>query len=675
MKPDFSGYATKAGVQCSDGLTIMPGAFAHQDQQRVPLVWQHGHSNVENVLGHAILEDRKDGVYAHAFFNDTKTAQHAKTMVAHKDVVSLSIWANGLKKRADHVMHGIIREVSLVLSGANPGALIEHVELKHADGSIQELDTDIIIHSGEELDLDPPDPEKVEDTTKKTEGEPKKDDSDTGDPKDPNYELGHAATLDENATLKDVIDSMNEAQKDVLNFMVGQALESAGSNSAEHSNLNQEGIEHTMSRTNVFETGAGSAPAKDRHIISHDAMKTIVQEGNRLGSLRKAVEEYAGEHLEHGITDIDQLFPDPRTLGDTPEWTKRRTEWVNDLLTSVSKSPFSRIRTMSADITETEARAKGYIKGTLKKEEFFSVARRVTTPVTIYKKQALDRDDIIDITDFDVVAWLKAEMRVMLDEELARAILIGDGRDISDEDKISESNIRPIAKDHELYTTVVNVNVNDASSSMNEVADAMLMNRSKLRGTGTPNFYTTETWIARFLMTRELDSGRRMYKNLEELAMELRVAKIIPVEVMEDEPELIGVLVNPVDYVLGADKGGAVSMFDDFDIDYNKNKYLIETRCSGALRKMKSAMSFFSRAGSEVLVAPVMPTFDPETGALTITDTAHIVYKNQAGTTLNNAGSPYTVPTGQTWTITAFPATGYYVATSDDDNWEFKHEA
>lgn len=666
MKPDFSGYATKAGIRCSDGRTITPDAFKDQHQQRVPLVWQHGHSDPKNVLGHCILEHRDDGMYAYAFFNGTDPAVHAATLVEKKDINHLSIWANNLIEKAGQVLHGIIREVSLVLAGANPGAVIESVTLRHSDGALELQDDEGIIHTGLPLDVE------MWHAADDDEG-----DDDEGD--------------EDEDTIQDVYDSMNEEQKTVLHYMVGQALEQGksaaqsatndgttttttvltnfnnGTTNSATSGENKEG--KTMVHHNVFESGG-----KERNsgpVISHDDMQSIFENAKRVGSLKTAVMDYVKDKgLQHGINDIDVLFPEAKTINDTPEWISRRMEWVADLLGAVRKTPFSRIKTINADITVEEARAKGYVKGSLKKEEFFGVASRVTTPTTIYKKQALDRDDMLDITDFDVVVWLKAEMRLMLDEELARAILLGDGRDIASEDKINEQNIRPILKDHELYVTTINVNIDDANSRMTEVSDAMMMNRFLYKGTGNPTFYTTEYWIARFLTTRDLNSGQRIWKNLEELATELRVARIVPVEVMLEYPDVVGIMVNPVDYVLGADKGGQVSMFDQFDIDYNKEKFLIETRVSGALVKIKSGMVVMRTAGDNVLATPEIPTFDAATGALTIPTVTGVVYKHGV-TTITTGGSPYTVDPGDTWVVDAVPDTGYYFASSEGDQWSF----
>jgi HK97 family phage prohead protease len=652
MEADFSGYATKAGLKCSDGRTIMSGAFKHQDKMKVPLVWQHGHSDPENVLGHTMLEHREDGVYAYGFFNGTGKATHAKSLIEHGDINMLSIWANELVERSGRVLHGAIREVSLVLSGANPGALIENVTIRHSDGGEDTLDDEVIIYTGLELEhKDTP----VEETDEIVE---------------------HADDNTDDETIQDVYDSMTDKQKQVLHYMLGQALEVTDESvkqdniqddneeiiqqdNVENNNTDQEGT--TMTR-NVFESDEVKKP--ERHVLSHSDIQGIVADATKMGSLKDAVEAYA---ISHGINDIDILFPDAKAVSNIPEFISRRMEWVNRLLSGVRKSPFSRIKTLSADITVEEARAKGYITGHLKKEEFFGVAKRVTIPTTVYKKQKLDRDDIVDITDFDVVAWLKAEMRLMLDEEIARAVLIGDGRDVANEDKINEQNIRPIAKDHELYVTTINVNIDDANSSVSELVDAIVMNRQFYKGTGLPTMYTTETYIAKF-MTLKDTIGRRIYKTLDEVATEIRVSEIVPVEVMEEDPTTVAVLVNPVDYVLGADKGGQVSMFDDFDIDYNQYKYLIETRCSGALTKLKSAMVIKKVAANLVAVSPNAPTFN---GTIVVIPTqTGVVYKN-ATTDATIAAGNQTVADGATLGVYAVPAAGYYFPSSENDSWTF----
>lgn len=664
MEPDFKGWATKAGLKCSDGRTIMPNAFAHQDKLQVPLVWQHGHTDPENVLGHAILENRDDGVYAYGYFNPSQKAKHAQALLSHKDITHMSIWANQLVERDKRVLHGAIREVSLVLSGANPGAVIEHVRIQHSDGDVDELDDEAIIHTGLEFD---------EIHVEHAEGD----------------ETSNDDSEDDEETIADVYNTLTDKQKDVVHYMIGEAIDAGAETNesdddeesdseAKHSSESDEDdkssdsnkIEHGNNETdqegkkmNVFENqGDGSSNTKT---LSHADIEGIVADAKKSGSLKDAVESYA---LSHGITDIEVLFPEAQALSGTPEFDTRRTEWVTSVLGDATKSPFARVKTVSADLTLDDARAKGYVKGDMKREEFFGVQKRVTTPTTIYKKQKLDRDDMIDITDFDVVGWLKGEMRLMLDEELARAILIGDGRDVAHEDKINEGNIRPIATDHELYTTVLNVNIDDANSSAQEIVDAIVANRKYYKGSGMPTFYTTETVISSFMLLKDT-LGRRIYNNLGEVASELRVKEVVPVEVLEGDPTILGVVVNLTDYVIGADKGGNVSLFDDFDIDYNQYKYLIETRVSGALTKLKSAMVIKKVAGSSVLVAPAKPAFDGED--VTITNQTGVVYKDSEGTTLNAAGSPYSVAAGERLIVNATPAAGYYFATSAEDSWTF----
>jgi hypothetical protein len=685
---DFSGYATKAGLRCTDGRTIMPGAFKHQDQMKVPLVWQHGHNDPENVLGHAILENREDGVYAYGYFNSSVKASHAKGLLEHGDINMLSIWANELIEKAGRVLHGAIREVSLVLSGANPGAIIESVTIRHSDGFETQLEDEAIIYTGIELfhSVNKKEIDIVEEAvlTHKS-----------GDANMADMPNKTEAAAGSDMTVQDVFDTLSDEQKQVVYYLIGQAVEDSQGEAAMaqsgldddasaqevYESLNeqqqelfnalfedaQEEINHANTKgmemsNNIFENNNNKAQAA----ISHADLQGIVADASKGGSLKDAIESYA---LSHGITDVDQLFPEATALDAVPEWLKRRTEWVTKLLGDTRKSPFSRIKTMHADITLDDARAKGYVTGDLKKEEYFGVSKRITTPTTIYKKQKLDRDDMIDITDFDVVTWLKAEMRMMLDEEIARAILIGDGRDVSHEDKINEGNIRPIAKDHELYTTVVNVNLDDANSSVQEVIDAIIKNRKHFKGTGTPTMYTTETYISQFLLLKDT-LGRRIYRDLGELASELRVLDIVPVEVMEEEAELVAILVNPQDYVLGADKGGAISMFDDFDIDYNQHKYLIETRLCGALIKMKAAIVVKKVAANAALVTPVAPTFVSATNTITIPTVTGVTYKQ--GTTVKTG----TVVITADATIVAYPASaGYYFATSEDDSWTFKYTA
>lgn len=554
MEPDFSGYATKAGLKCSDGRTIMPGAFQHQDKVKVPLVWQHGHSDPENVLGHVNLENRDDGVYCYGFFNESDKAKHAHSLLQHDDITMLSIWANDLIERAGRVLHGAIREVSLVLSGANPGAVIENVTIRHSDGDEVTLDNEAIIFTGLELehaDGESSDTPPVTDSS--TEGE---------------------------ETIQDIYDSMNEKQKNVLHYMLGEALDNA--DSAQHDNLNDNDQEGDTMTRNVFEQDG----TKDTGpVLSHADVQGIVADATKIGSLKEAVESYA---LAHGINQIDTLFPEAKALTSAPEFYSRRTEWVNSVLNGARKSPFSRVKTHWADLTYDDARAKGYITGTEKQEEFYGTSRRETAPQTIYKKQKLDRDDILDITDFDVVAWMKGEMRVMLDEELARAVLLGDGRTVPDPDKILEDRIRPIAKDDPLF--VIQVKADLAAGDISDFVDAVVQYRALYRGTGTPTMYTSEHLISQVMLLKDT-LGRRIYSSVEQFAAELRVSSVVPVDIFDPAAGApLAIIVNMNDYVIGADSGGQVSLFDDFDIDYNQYKYLIETRCSGALVKLKSAI-------------------------------------------------------------------------------------
>lgn len=649
MKADFSGYATKAGLKCSDGRTIMPEAFKHMDGMTVPLVWQHnGQNSPENVLGHAVLEARDDGVYAYGFFNDTDSAKNARALVEHKDINRMSIYANQLIERSKSVFHGIIREVSLVLAGANPGALIDFVAVQHADGETEIMDDEAVIYTG--LELEHEDKPASKSTDKSKEDKNKKEN-----------ELEHD-------TAKEIYESLTQEQKDVVHFMIGSALaEAKTNNSAEHGDEEGKG---DMSR-NVFEKDGKSDDA-EKHAISHEDVKGIVADAIRCGSLKEAVSDYA---VKHGIENIDIMFPDAKSVSATPEFDKRRTEWVSSVMNGTKHSPFSRIKSFSADLTHDEARAKGYVKGTLKKEEFFAVSKRVTTPTTIYKKQKLDRDDIIDITDFDVVSWLKAEMQLMLQEELAGAVLVGDGREVDDEDKIidpagatSGAGIRSISHDHELFAATINI-ASDATPQA--LVDAMTEAMSFYKGSGTPTFYTTLATLTKVLLVRD-SLGRRIYRTASDVASEIGVSSIVTVDILDRDPGLVGIIVNLTDYTIGSDKGGDISMFDDFDIDYNQYKYLIETRLSGGLTKIRSAVIVRSAAvGAVDLVEPTDPTFDNDTGVVTIPTMAHVVYKNgDSGATLT-AGAQTALTAGQTLNVIAVPASGFYFDNDVDDVWSF----
>lgn len=560
---DFCGWATRNDLKCSDGRVIRKDAFKHNDGQKVPLVWNHQHNSQDEVLGHAILENREEGVYAYCSFNDSDSGKTAKILVQHGDIDALSIYANQLQQQGPNVMHGNIREVSLVLAGANPGAFIESV-LKHDE----ESDEECIIYTGENIDLAHADKE------------PEKKEDEKVDNK-------------EDKTIGEVFETLTEEQKTAVYAMLGQALKHGDEKEDPETNNNDE--EDNTMKHNLFD----DETKKDENVLSHDAMETIIADGKRYGSLK---ESFLAHAQEYGIENIDYLFPEAKSLNTPPDFIKREMGWVQKVMSGTHHTPFSRIKSMFADITEDDARAKGYIKGKLKKEEVFSLLKRTTTPTTIYKKQKLDRDDVIDITDFDVVAWLKSEMRMMLDEEIARAILVGDGRLASSDDKINESNIRPIWKDEDLYNIKSTIEI-DAAATTDQKAKAFIRacikSRKNYKGSGDPTLYTTEDVVTDCLLLEDMN-GRVIYDTMEKLRTALRVKEIVTVPVMEgltrtnDEGEtlnLMGIIVNLTDYNVGADKGGAINMFDDFDIDYNQQKYLIETRCSGALIKPFSAIS------------------------------------------------------------------------------------
>lgn len=568
---DFSGWATKANLKCSDGRTIMKDAFKDDDGKRVPLVWNHQHNDPDNVLGHAVLENRNEGVYAYCKFNDSESGRTAKLLVQHGDVNALSIYANQLKQHMSNVVHGNIREVSLVLAGANPEASIDSI-IMHGE----ESDEDGVIYTGETLSLSPSSEDELAHANEE-------------DEEDESMEEENKAGGEK--TVADVFNTLTEEQKIVVYAMIGQALKDA-----DMSNDKNEEISHSEGGTDDMKTNVFDQTNETRkEVLSHDAMQTIINDGKRYGSLKESFLAHAGDY---GIDNIDYLFPEALTINKTPEFIQRETGWVEKVMNGTHHTPFSRIKSVFADITEDEARARGYMKGKLKKEEVFSLLKRTTSPTTIYKKQKLDRDDVSDITDLDVVAWLKSEMRMMLDEEIARAILVGDGRLASSDDKINETNIRPIYNDEELYTIQTTIQVN-ANATADEKAKAMIRAaikaRKDYRGSGTPTFFTTEDVLTDALLLEDT-MGHRLYKNAGEVADAMRVKEIVTVPVMEGMKakgggDLIGIIVNLADYNVGADKGGAINMFDDFDIDYNQQKYLIETRCSGALVKPKSAIA------------------------------------------------------------------------------------
>jgi Phage capsid family len=652
MEADFSGYATKAGLKCSDGLTIMAEAFKHMDGKKVPLVWQHSRSEPKNVLGHALLEARDDGMYAYGFFNETDSGKSAKVLVQHGDVEAMSIYANKLVKRSNNVHHGNIGEVSLVLQGANPGALIDYVNLAHADGEIETLDDEILIYTGLTLE------HAVTETSSNTEE-------------------------DEDKTVEDVYNSFTEEQKTLVHYLIGAAMEavedktdeaeqSSDDNSTTTEDMNTEETlthkEGTEMGRNVFDQTDGASALQDRPTLTHDQLSAIVSDAKRMGSFKESFLQHA---VEYGIENIDYLFPEARLLADSPQLVARKQEWVTAVMDSVKKSPFARIKTVSADITHDDARAKGYVKGSLKKEEWFALQKRVTGPTTVYKKQKLDRDDIVDITDLDVVAWLKAEMRLMLNEEIARAVLVGDGREIDDDDKIDESSLRPIALEADFYAHHVTI---AANTSGDDLVEAILRARPYYRGTGNPTLFLTEELLTDLILIKD-KMGRRLYSSKEDLAFTLRVRDIITVPVMESTSitggDLLAILVNLSDYTLGADKGGQVSMFDDFDIDFNQFKYLLETRLSGALTLFKSALVFTRGAGT--LATPAVPTFVASTGVVTIPSTTGVIYKMDD--VVATAGAQTAIGAGESVEVTAEPASGYYFPHNFDADWVFTRDA
>ena len=567
---DFSGWATKNNLLCSDGRTILKDAFKNDDGVTVPLVWNHQHNDPSNILGHALLENRDEGVYAYCKFNDSEPGKNAKLLVEHGDVSALSIYANQLKQQGGNVLHGAIREVSLVLAGANPGAFIDSV-ISHSE----DIDDEAIIYTGENICLAHAE-KQMEETTKVM--EEKKEMAPETKTEEPKKEK----------TVQDVFDTLNEEQKKVVYALIGQVIEEAENKSSKEIETKDiEGGKKEM-KHNVFENDKEN----QENVLQHSDIEAIFADAKRYGSLKDSV-------LQHGITNIDYLFPEDKNVTATPEFIKRDMGWVEKVMKSVHHTPFSRIRSTFANITEEDARAKGYIKGKLKKDEVFSLLKRSTTPTTVYKKQKLDRDDAVDITDFDVVAWLKSEMRMMLDEELARAFLIGDGRISSSDDKINEQNIRPIYNDDDLYTVKAVIEVSQTATAEEKTKafiKSVIKNRKEYKGTGSPTLYTTEDVVSDCLLLEDAN-GRFIYDNIDKLKNVLRVADIVTVPVMEgakgkNQGDLLAILVNLADYNVGADKGGAVNMFDDFDIDYNAQKYLIETRCSGALVKPYSAIAF-----------------------------------------------------------------------------------
>ena len=688
---DFSGYATKVGLKCSDGRTIMRGAFAHQDKKTVPLVWQHSHDDPKNVLGHAVLEEREDGVYAHAYFNDTPEAKHAKTLVEHGDVVSLSIYANGLKEKSKQVFHGVIRELSLVLSGANPGALIDQVRIAHSDDFIETLVDEAIIYTGLELQHDDlqTDDETVDETVEH---------ADTA-----------SADAETEEPLGDILDSMSEKQKHAMNYVLEKALEeqakelgdgkdTAAQHSAntesedarsDDSNTDEGDLTHqegTTSMTkNIFDQAAAGGGATKT--LSHSDFADIMADAKKRGSFKEALnealehgnlkEEYlahatnaAGQTVNYGIADIEFLFPEAKLDSAGLQIYSRRQEWVQDVLDNVKKLPFAKVRTLVADITADEARAKGYMKGNKKKEEVVKLLRRSTGPTTIYKKQKLERDDVLDIgNDIDIVAWLKVEIRLMLEEELARAILVGDGRSDLSEDRIKDpegalsgEGIRSILHDDPFYAIPAPLAPN---TSPKDMVKELVRARSKYRGSGKPTLFIDDAMLTDILLEED-KFGRPLYENEQSVADKLRVSKIVVVDVFSEYEDLVAIMVNLVDYSIGTNKGGELTSFEDFDIDFNQHKYLQETRLSGGLNKPLSAIVVKRATGTSV--TPAAPSFNGATNTVTIPATAGVVWEGNGVT-----WAPGDHVITETTEVAAAPDEGYYFPANTTRDWTFTH--
>lgn len=560
-KPDFNGYVTKFDVQCTDGLTILKDAFKHNDGAVVPLVWAHLHNSPENVLGYVSLENRDDGVFGHGFLNDTPNGVIAKGLVKHRDIRCMSIYANQVTKVGNNVVHGDIKEVSLVLAGANPGATIDPISITHSDGSETLLDNEAIFRFESPVSYD--------------------------------EEIQHS----EDSSISEIYNTLNEDQKKLFTVVLAQAIEAANSEVSQSEDLEENNNEEgeNLMHTNVFEKPSTEAP---KTVLSHDALQTIAKDAENLGSFKKAILAHA---QEYGITNIGELFPDYKNVRTTPDFIKRDDEWVAGVLSGVHHVPFTRIKSMTADITADTARAKGYLKGNMKKEEFFSVAKRVTDAWTVYKKQKFDRDDLIDVTDFNVVSWVQGEMRAMLNEELARAFLIGDGREPDDPDRIHPDYIRPIATDKELYTVKVDISA-AAQTDYKKLIKEIAFSKPKYKGSGSPTFYT-DTMTHLNMLWVEDENGRRIYETDAALCAALGCKNIVDVDLLEGftvtdtdkktSSTLYGIMVNLSDYSVGTNKGGQIASFDDFDIDYNQYRYLLETRLSAALTKPHSAMAFW----------------------------------------------------------------------------------
>lgn len=718
MEPDFTGWASKNDIECADGVIIRRDAFAHHDTAKVPLVWQHQHTGVTNILGHGILENHPDGVRIKGYFNDTDAGKHAKSMVAHGDVEALSIFANGVTKKGKNVVHGTIREVSLVIAGANEGAKIDYVYLQHGE-SMDRIEDEIVLETGLQIehDLDPADFDRASsddiqhaqtvaeiyesmtdeqksavifigdqirknlevkhsntDPDKKDEEGDKPAESEETENKDKKAPADESANKAETDSTDDADESeTSDEDKDKKKPEDKESEGDTNDDTVEHSNK-----EGTPMGFNQFEKSAAS---KGGDTIQHDGLhgSAIKTRGDYDKLVHSAFSELQAANsglgsdiiLKHagtyGIDNIDVLFPDFKATSATPELIARNPEWVQKVIGGARKAPTSKIKTLIADLTEDEARARGYITGTQKKDEVLPFMKRTTGPTTVYKKQKLDRDDIIDITDFDVVAWLKWEIRFMLDEEIARAILIGDGRDLSSEDKIQDpagsvngNGIRSILHDHPLYTITVNLPANtDPETTIDEIIRA----RVDYRGTGNPVYFTTDRNLVDLLLLKD-KVGRRLYETKASLATVLGVSEIVTVEAFDQEPDLFGIIVNMGDYTIGANRGGEVSFFDDFDIDFNQFKYLMETRISGALHKPKSAIAIKRQVGT--LAEPTIPSYDGTNKVLTIPTKTGIDYFINGE--IQTAGNKTLT---QNTTVTAKAKSGYYIPAGTNRVWTY----
>ena len=622
---DFSGWATRNDIRCADGLTIRQDAFKDCDGKTVPIVWSHIHDDPEMVLGHGLLENHPEGVRIYGKLNNTPKGQQTKALIESGDIVGLSIWANNLKKNAGDVLHGAIREVSVVLAGANPGAFIDTVILAHSDDSeVSDDNFEAVITTGEPIELihsaKDDDEEKKPEVDEKKEADDKKEDSKTEEKADDDTKqegetkmaeekkVNPDAKSEDDETIEDVFNTLSEKQKNVVYALIGQALEDAGVKDDDDDDEEEKEVKH-----NVFDVETES-----RDYLSHEDMEVIFKDAKRLGSLKEAVNHHMedgvlahavyntnddgtqGDEQTYGMADVRYLFPEARNIDNIPQFIKRNDDWVNVVINGTHHTPFSRIKSVFANITNEEARARGYLKGNLKVNEVFSLLKRSTDPQTIYKKQQMDRDDILDITDFDVVAWLRGEMRMMLNEEIARAVLIGDGRLSSDDDHIKEDHIRPIVSDAALYTIKAEVAAgNTDEDTAKNVIKAAIRARSQYKGSGNPVMFTSETFLTEMMLLED-GLGHPLYVDEAALARRLRVSRIVPCPVMDgfklNSKDVYGIIVNLSDYNIGADKGGEINMFDDFDIDYNQQKYLIETRISGALIRPYSAITLVAAA-------------------------------------------------------------------------------